>query len=77
MAQQVSPFYHRFLKVREGYHSKVTPNGALHATKIAKAVLLYVFRIELPASLFKVGLPRAGPDKAGQGRAGQGRADQT
>ena len=50
-AQQVSPCCHSFLKVPQYYHSKVTPIGALHAKKIAKSVLLYVFRIAFLSSL--------------------------
>ena len=46
-----APSYHTFLMVTPSYHSKVTPIGALHAEKIGEAVLLYVFRMEFPASL--------------------------
>ena len=35
--------YHSFVTVTQSYHSKVTPISALHAEKIAEAVLLYVF----------------------------------
>ena len=45
-----------FLTVTQSYYSKVTPIGALHAEKIAEAVLLYVFRIAFPASLFSITL---------------------
>ena len=47
----VSPCYHTSLTVTQSYNSKVTLIGALHAEKIAEAVLLNVFRISLPASL--------------------------
>ena len=50
--QQVSPCYHRILTVTQSYQSNVTPIGELHTKKIAKAILLYVFRIAFPASLF-------------------------
>ena len=59
MDQQVSPCYHSFLTVAQTYDSKVTPIGALHAEKIAEAVLLYVFRITFPASPFPT-LPSLG-----------------
>ena len=39
--------------VTPSYHSKVTSIGALDAEKIVEAVLVYVFRIAFPASLFK------------------------
>ena len=52
MNQQVSPCYQSFLTVIQSYHSKVTPFGALNADKIAEAVWLYVFRIEVPAFFF-------------------------
>ena len=38
--------------VTHKYHSKVTPIAALYAEKLAEAVLLYVFRIAFPPSLF-------------------------
>ena len=50
MNQQMSPCYPSFLTVTESYDSKVTPIGALYAEKISEAVLLYVFRITIPAS---------------------------
>ena len=50
MYQQVLPCYHSFLIVTQNYDSKMTPIGALHAEKIAQAVLLYVFRITFSAS---------------------------
>ena len=49
--QQGSPSYHTFLMVTLSYNSKVTPVSTLYAEKIAEAVLLYVFRIKIPASL--------------------------
>ena len=51
MDRQVSPCCPNFLTVTQSYHSKVTYVGALHAEKIAEAVLLYVFRIAFLASL--------------------------
>ena len=47
----MSPYYHSFLPVTKGYHSKETPSNELHAEKIAEAVLLNVFRIAFEASL--------------------------
>ena len=52
MDQQVSPCCLNFLRVTESYHSKVTPIGALRTEKMAEAVLIHVFRIAFPASLF-------------------------
>ena len=49
---QVSPCYHSLLTFIQSYHGKVTPISAFHAEKIAVAVLLFVFRIAFPASLF-------------------------
>ena len=57
MDQQVSPSYHIFQMVKPSYHSKVTPIGASDAGKMVEAVLLYVFRIAIPAFLFRVDLP--------------------
>ena len=51
--EQGSPRCYTFLTVTLSYHSKVTPIGTLHVEKIAKAVLVYVFKIELPASLLR------------------------
>ena len=53
MNQQVSPCYQSFLTVTQSYHGKVTHIDALHAEKIAEAVLLYVLRISFPASLLQ------------------------
>ena len=47
----MSPCYQCFLTVTQNYHSKVTPIDALHAKKIAKEVLLCVFKIAFPKSL--------------------------
>ena len=51
MDQQGSPYSHIFLTVIPNYHIKVTTLGALYAEKIAEAVVLYMFRISLAASL--------------------------
>ena len=48
---QRSPCCDNFLAAAQSYRSKVIPFNALHAEKIAEAVLLYVFRIPFPASL--------------------------
>ena len=50
MNPQGSPRCHNFLIVTPSYHKKMTPIGAMHAKKIAYAVLLYVFRIVFKAS---------------------------
>ena len=52
MDQHVSPSYPIFVMVTPTYHSKVFSIGTLHAEKIAKTVLLDVFRITFPALLF-------------------------
>ena len=52
MNQKVSPCYHRLPTVTHKYYSKVTPIAALYAEKYAEALLLYVFIIAFPASLF-------------------------
>ena len=54
MNRHVSPCNHHFLPLTLVYHSKETPINALHAEKIAKTVLLYVFRTAFPTSLFKI-----------------------
>ena len=43
---------HQFLTVTTSYHSKVTLIGPLHTDKITESVLLYVFELSFPASLF-------------------------
>ena len=45
MTEQGSPWYHKVLTIIPSYFSKVTPIGALHAEKIADAVLCYVSTI--------------------------------
>ena len=50
--QQASLCYHSFLTVTQSYHSKVTPICALRTDKEAESVLLYVFRLAFPVSLF-------------------------
>ena len=62
----MSPSYHTFLMVTLSYHSKETPIGALPAEKIAETVLLYVFRIAFPESLF----PKNGMEMQ-EGQGGQ------
>ena len=43
MKQQVSPCYSNFLTVIPSYHSKVTPNGALHADQVAEKFFFSLF----------------------------------
>ena len=52
MGQQGSPCYDNFKLLARAYDSKVSPVGPLIAEKLAASVLLYVFIIGFPASLF-------------------------
>ena len=48
------PTLSSFLTVTSNCQSKVNPIGALHTEKIAEAVLLNVFKMAFPVSLFKL-----------------------
>ena len=54
MHEQGSPCCNNFLYVTQNYHSNVTPIGAMHAKNITEIILLNVFRIAFPASLFMI-----------------------
>lgn len=43
--KKVPPCYHRLPTLTHKYHNKVTLIAALHAEKLAEAVLLYVLKI--------------------------------
>ena len=51
--QHESPCCHKFLAVTQSYHIKVN-QGKLNAEKIAETVVLFVFTLKFPASLFKL-----------------------
>ena len=52
--QQVSAYNPSFVSIIQSYTCKQVPVGLLHAEKMAKVVLLNVFRIGFPASLLRI-----------------------